>query len=587
MRRDVSFCSSVSSQTLKLPERFAIIKRHFLSNHVCSFAVSLQVKYARVISRTEEENCSNGLIKLLRCTLENPTVAAMNVTKREDQERAELDIERQVDVCPCEEVPVPLVETKDEDTTFQENEEDSPDVKSGITTMQETSSRHCWCDHPRVKQLYTTADWWSLWIGLATFLIAIMVVFAVPYEQGSDRVKYVMPQPMKWKTNPLDAWDVYNFVGTILLLLIFGAMYILSCKLMGKLDKKEPSGLTYKYLIGFATMATLATVSFWIGRNEWCANHGLGYAVFAIILGMAVTNSPLGPMVDETLAFTAKDGEFFIKCSLVLLAVQLDALLQVGVPGIAVAWIGSPLAIIIGYIIGTRYMKCEDSLALLTCVGASWCGASAISAVAPIVSAKSEDVSLAISVVAFFTLGFTFIQPYFAMGVGMNESVAGAWIGASVDQTGNVIVSAAIISDEATEVAGIIKMVLNSGLGIMASIIACWWNSRNVEGEEKKPFSLVMLWDKFPKFTIGFLITSAVLTGAMLRLEGTAQGDALPRAVSTLNKWWFAIAFVGIGLTTNIRKLWDGAVKSGIIQVYLIANAIDIALALGLAYLLF
>jgi uncharacterized membrane protein YadS len=224
---------------------------------------------------------------------------------------------------------------------------------------------------------------------------------------------------------------------------------------------------------------------------------------------------------------------------------------------------------------------------LLTSVGAAWCGASAISAVAPIVSAKSEDVSLAISVVAFFTLALTFIQAYFAMGVGMDEIVAGAWIGASVDQTGNVIVSAAIVSEKATEVAGIIKMVLNSGLGVMASVIACWWNSRSVEGEEKKTFSLIMLWDKFPKFTIGFLITSAILTGAMIRLDGTAEGDALPSAVSTMNKWWFSIAFVGIGLTTNIRKLWNGAIKSGIIQVYLVANFFDMALALGLAYLLF
>jgi uncharacterized membrane protein YadS len=377
----------------------------------------------------------------------------------------------------------------------------------------------------RVQELYTSADWWSLWIGLATFLMGIVVVFAVPYEQGSDRVPYVIPQPMKWTTNPLDAWDVYNIVGTILLLLAFCGMYLVSLQFMGKLrivvapvrHQSDDSGVqgggdrcatpARSYISGFATMATLATLSVWIGSNEWCDEHGLGYAVWAILLGMLVTNgAPLvvggggandtnnnNNRVDETLSHAAKDGEFFIKCSLVLLAVQLDVLVQVGVPGIAVAWIGSPLAIIMGYVIGTRCFHCKDSLALLISVGAAWCGASAISAVAPIVSAKSEDVSLAISVVAFFTLAFTFIQPYFAMGVGMNESVAGAWIGASVDQTGNVIVSAAIISEKATEVAAIIKMVLNSGLGIMASVIACWWNSRTVEGEEKKPFSLIML----------------------------------------------------------------------------------------------
>ena len=50
-----------------------------------------------------------------------------------------------------------------------------------------------------------------------------------------------------------------------------------------------------------------------------------------------------------------------------------------------------------------------------------------------------------------------------AIGVGMHEAVAGAWIGASVNQTGNVLASAAMVSDYATEVAAIVKLILNSG----------------------------------------------------------------------------------------------------------------------------
>ena len=91
------------------------------------------------------------------------------------------------------------------------------------------------------------------------------------------------------------------------------------------------------------------------------------------------------------------------------------------------------------------------------------CGASAISATGSVIDASSSDITLSISVVAFFTVIFTFAQPYFALGVGMPEDVAGAWIGASVDQTGNVIASAAIISEMATEVAAIVKLILNSG----------------------------------------------------------------------------------------------------------------------------
>jgi len=294
---------------------------------------------------------------------------------------------------------------------------------------------------------------------------------------------------------------------------------------------------------------------------------------------MIITNVCEIPKFLETIA---KDGEFFIKCSLVLLAVELTVLVEVGGPGMIVAWIGSPIAVISGYLIGVHLFKCQENVSLLIAVGASWCGASAMSAVAPLVQAEPEDLSLSISVVAFFTVIFTFVQPYIAIATNMPDDVAGAWIGGSVDQTGNVVVSAAIFSDEATEVAGIVKMVLNASLGIMASVVACYWSSKS-ETDEK--FKLIMLWDKFPKFTLGFIITSIVLTLLLENLGDEEIKDALPKAVSTLNKIWFAVAFVGIGLTTNIKKLWSKAFSSGIVQVYLVANTIDILLALGLAYL--
>jgi uncharacterized membrane protein YadS len=155
----------------------------------------------------------------------------------------------------------------------------------------------------------------------------------------------------------------------------------------------------------------------------------------------------------------------------------------------------------------------------------------------------------------------------------------------SVDQTGNVIVSAAIISEKATEVAGIVKMVLNAGLGIMASVISCYWNSRRKNGEEAKEFRWIMLWDKFPKFTLGFVITSAILTVTMQAIPGTLEAEALPSAIGAMNKWWFAIAFVGIGCTTNVKELFEKAWSSGVIQVYILSNMIDIFLSLGLSYL--
>jgi uncharacterized membrane protein YadS len=211
----------------------------------------------------------------------------------------------------------------------------------------------------------------------------------------------------------------------------------------------------------------------------------------------------------------------------------------------------------------------------------------AISATGSVIDAKSSNISLSISVVALFTVLFTFAQPYFAIGVGMPDDVAGAWIGGSVDQTGNVIASAAIISEEATEVAAIVKLILNSGLGVLCTAIAFWWQTKaDINGSRGK-FSWLFLWDKLPKFILGYFICSGILSVVLPLIEGSPEAESYQRAVIDINQWLFAIGFVGIGVTTDIKALWAGAIGSGVIQGYLVTNTFDILISLALSYATF
>ena len=156
---------------------------------------------------------------------------------------------------------------------------------------------------------------------------------------------------------------------------------------------------------------------------------------------MVITNSPLGNWdALRSLKITSKDGEFFIKCSLTLLATEFSILAEVGLPAIVVAWVGSPLVLIVGYLVSRKVLKMDVSIALLSprlelagkfpfasvyiqfqivqdsCSRACYfplrCGASAISAVGSVIEASNADITLSISVVAFFTVIFTFVQPY-------------------------------------------------------------------------------------------------------------------------------------------------------------------------------
>ncbi len=489
-----------------------------------------------------------------------------------------------------------------------------PEVQERAPPSRSLASPNRW------QQMYTTQDWWTMWIGILSFALAVTMTFLVPFERGgSSRVKYVVPQPMKWTHNPLKAWDLYNFVGTILMLAIFLNFYLLSLSAMGKLkvqpQPQPPSGTgansntntnpSKNYREGFVGLCVVATIAFWIGSQRFFLRNGFGYAIWSIIFGMIIGNSPLseGEHRLTNLKLVAKDGEYFIKCSLVLLAVEFSILGELGLPAIGVAWGASPITLVSCFMIGRRIFKMDIIPALLIVSGATWCGASAISAIAAVVSAPNQDTVACIGVVATGTVIFTFAQPYFALLLGMDHYVAGAWIGGSVDQTGNVIASAAIISDEATEVAGIVKIILNSGLGILATFVAIWWqwqprappggengddsNDNTNDNNDKKNsgFSWLFLWDKFPKFVLGYLLCSGILT--IITKKGTPEGDALQASVHSMSKWWFSIAFVGLGVSTNLKELYNNAKSTGIIKLYLVSNIIDMSLSFLFAWLLF
>jgi uncharacterized membrane protein YadS len=223
-------------------------------------------------------------------------------------------------------------------------------------------------------------------------------------------------------------------------------------------------------------------------------------------------------------------GEFFIKIGLVLLCVEFGTLASYGLPALIVAWVVTPIIIILGWYFGTRILSGDGCLApvgggrmspaLIMCLaaGTSVCGTSAIAAVKSAISASDDESVLAISIVSFMTIFFMFALPYFSILVGLDRLIAGAWIGGTVNNTGNVVASAAILEDSAAEeVAAIVKMLQNAMIGVITVVVTVFWFTviePDTSGARKKNGccqNMLVLWDRFPKFVLGFFICSTAV----------------------------------------------------------------------------
>jgi uncharacterized membrane protein YadS len=91
-----------------------------------------------------------------------------------------------------------------------------------------------------------------------------------------------------------------------------------------------------------------------------------------------------------------------------------------------------------------------------------------------------------------------------------------------------------------------------------------------------------VIWERFPKFVLGFILASLVFSFFV-------DPEAAKSAGSTIKSYqslWFNLAFICIGLETRFTDLIR-LDKGRPLYVFLIAQAFNIIITLAIAYLLF
>lgn len=175
-------------------------------------------------------------------------------------------------------------------------------------------------------------------------------------------------------------------------------------------------------------------------------------------------------------------------------------------------------------------------------------------------------------------------MPYLAEWMGLSEAVTGAWLGGSIDTTGAVVASGSLVGDEALKISTIVKFSQNVLLGIAAFAISIYWTySKSVDEETKKDKpTLRVIWERFPKFVLGFVFAS-LLFSFVISPETTNQ---VKDSLKSLQNLWFVLAFTSIGLETNFKDLFQQSNKKPL-YAFLIAQSFNIVITLLVALILF
>jgi uncharacterized membrane protein YadS len=128
-----------------------------------------------------------------------------------------------------------------------------------------------------------------------------------------------------------------------------------------------------------------------------------------------------------------------------------------------------------------------------------------------------------------------------------------------------------------------VKFSQNVLLGIAAFAISVFWAYRTHNGEGKRErVPLSVIWDRFPKFVLGFMAAS-ILFSFFIDKELAASSGKLLKSFSG---FWFNLAFISIGIETRFSDLKNAENKRPIYS-FLIAQGFNIVFTLIVSYLLF
>lgn len=401
-----------------------------------------------------------------------------------------------------------------------------------------------------MKKIFTE-DWIATIIGLLIMVFAIIL--------GGDML--TLPKSLSGGS---DWWSLGGF---------FVALVAIAA-LVNRLTGQRVRGV----IVSMAAILAMALVANYMASiPEVKSATGLESVFFAVALGLLINNTVGTPKW----LLVAVQSEFYVKIGLVLLGstIIFGEVMQAGVLGMAQALIVIMSVWGFGYWIA-RKMGVDREMSTMLASAVSICGVSAAIATAGAIKGDGKKLSYIISLVLVVAIPMMYFMPYVVGWLGLSPEVGGAWLGGTIDTTGAVVAAGSALGEVGEQYAVIVKSSQNVMLGFAALAISIYWTYKGKTHRQMSNVSI--LWERFPKFVLGFLVASLVFSFVLDSETAKAVGKNTKNIQSAL----FSIAFVCIGLETRFSDIFNKEFKQPLYS-FLVAQLFNIIVTLIVAYVLF
>lgn len=409
-------------------------------------------------------------------------------------------------------------------------------------------------------------DWVVVWVSIPLLILAALVPGLLPN----------VPSTLFGGA----AWSNIGWLFVIVLVVLYAGCGML---------RRPMKGLLLSLVVVFA-ISLLAQV---VAKIPEVSYYGFESVFFSVLFGLLIRNVWRVPAWLKP----AIQGEFFIKIGVVCLGATIlfSDVMKSGIFGLVQACLVVAIVWFFAYWF-SRKMNVDQRTSMILASGVSICGVSACITAARVAGGDDKKLSYIVSLVLIIVVPMIYLMPWLAGHIlplffddpHTIQEVAGAWIGGTIDTTSGVAASSMMVGETANQHAVIIKAAQNVLIGVVAFFIALYLSTRSEKGAGQAP-SLGIVWEKFPKFILGFVAASLVFS--LCQSSGVFTPDAKGKLAEAgvakmFSSLFFSLAFVCVGLDTRLKDIISKENRNAL-WAFLAAQTFNIIVTLVIAIVLF
>jgi uncharacterized integral membrane protein (TIGR00698 family) len=309
-------------------------------------------------------------------------------------------------------------------------------------------------------------------------------------------------------------------------------------------------------------VAFFAIIATFIAQIPHIKALAISPLVIGIVLGIVFANTLRSRIPQSWLSGVLFSAKTLLRIAIVFYGFRItfQQIASVGAEGLVVSTVMLSTTMLLGILVGIKFLKLDRDTAILVASGSAVCGAAAVLATEEVLKSEPHKTAIAVGTVVLFGTISMFVYPIlFRSGVlDMDFTQFGLFVGSSVHEVAQVVAAGGAIDSVSSDTAIIVKMIRVMMIAPMLLILGLFL-SRLGNHSSKGAKKLVVPW-----FAILFIVVAGFNSLHLLPIN-------LVTTINHIDTFMLTMAMTALGMETHLAKFKQAGLKPVLLALILFA----------------